>query len=628
MSSDGPFKPHPPSESRSGRPSARALLSQITAKEPPEVPSVWSEIQTERRKIVEAPSERASEQQKTDLSVRVKTVVDSPKKPGDATAPSGPDVPPTEYDDDFDTLMEIRSKIEILLDEQETRSSENEANLGELRLVLENMNMNFELPDEMDRSDVDESAKYVSEVQSGQSRLQESIRFLVKGAAQLFMQKNRLKIDKLRSDIADITYLTAQVDEQIRIKNALLEERLNSSSKIDATNANLRRRIESMKNEIRAIAGQDFEEIPELARNYQETMKRIIAEEVELTKQLWAVQQELEKERKEQVQITMMFQKVKDHPLRMAQLREELEAKVSVLRNELFEKERLASQQRGQLAANYQNETQRLIIQARKEREEQLFNLKTAQIHQLILAEKQSREEKMLMISTANAPLAANRQFKQKIAQFDRESKALVDSYEQTVHRMKAEFAQAERRMKREHDAKIQAAMEEGQLEKTALENEVAQLESVLAAKDAQYQQSSKKLEALQTQLAQLKEKIAKFTVSNQQLEKAIGTNSMESDELMNLLRENKRGKVEEKNAVKRKLLDVITSLSYFMVLSGEKEGDWMEAAQLCYQEALDECESEAPQVRKIPIPFAVQRKAVNVANGQPQKKERRGSFS
>ena len=98
---------------------------------------------------------------------------------------------------------------------------------------------------------------------------------------------NRIKIDKLRSDINDLTYMTSQVDEQIRAKNEILEERLSSSAKIDSTNAVLRRRIESTKNEIRAIAGQDFEDIPELARTYQDTMKRILSEEVELTKQLW-----------------------------------------------------------------------------------------------------------------------------------------------------------------------------------------------------------------------------------------------------------------------------------------------------------------------------------------------------
>jgi chromosome segregation ATPase len=249
------------------------------------------------------------------------------------------------------------------------------------------------------------------------------------------------------------------------------------------------------------------------------------------------------------------------------------------------------------------------------------------QIEQLLQTEKQSREEKMAVITQTNATLASNRQFKQKVTQFDRESKILVDSYEQTVKRLKMEFSQSEKRMKREHDMRIQTAEEEARLERKALENEVAQMELTLAAKDAQYQHSCAKLESLQNQLSQLKERIARYDISNRQLERAIGTKTIETDELMTLLRENKRNKMEEKNAVKRRLLDVITSLAYFMVLSGEKEGDWMTEAESCYRMALEECESDQPQVRVVPIPFARQKTAEAIINRPPEKRARRDSF-
>lgn len=599
--SEGDFEIRPPqTEPDRARPSARAVINQMTTTNTPEIPSVWTQIQEERRKIIAAPSERAKEQKKADAALRVKTAVTP--KPSKAPTEETTASKPPEDDVDYGSLLEVRSKIETLLDEQQARASENEMNLVELRLVLENMNYQFlESPIEEETGEV---AKYMGQVQVGQEKLQDSIAELVKGAAQLFLQKNKLKVDKLQADINDLTFQTTQVDEQIRVKNALLEERLNRSAKIDATNAGLRRRIESTKNEIRAIAGQDFEDIPELARTYQETMKKIIAEEVELTKQLWDVQQQLEHEKKDQVQMSLLYQKVKDHPLRMAQLQEEMEGKLAVLRNELFEKEKIASQQRGQMAMTYQNETQRLVIQARKEREEQLFKLKTAQIQQLIQAEKQSREEKMSMITSANATLASNKQFKQKLAAFDRESKGLVDSYEQTVKRLSQEFVQSERRMKREHDAKIAAVEEQTKLERQDLENEVSAMEVTLAAKDEQYQHSTRKLESLQTQLAQLKEKIAKYDVANKQLEKALGGNSMESEELMHLLTENRNRKLEEVNTVKRKLLDIISSLSYFMVLSGESDGDWLQEAQECYQDAIKECESESAEVKHVPVPF------------------------
>ena len=640
------FQVRPPSEEHPANPSARPSASRLIAPVLPdddlfEIPSVWTQIKSEQKKIISAPSERAKEQKKVDTNLRIKaaipdSAISSAQQP---TESSNQNEQQNENNDDEDPregLLEIRAKIESLLDEQENRASENESNLLELRMILENLNYHFhESPDNVQ---IDDVSRYMSQVQDGQEKLQESINYLVKGAAQLFLQKNRMKIEKLRSDINDLTYMTSQVDEQIRAKNELLEERLSSSAKIDSTNAVLRRRIESTKSEIRAIAGQDFEDIPELARTYQDTMKRILSEEVELTKQLWSVQQQLEKEKKDQVQLSLMYQKVKDHPLRMAQLTEEMETKVSSLRNELFEKEKEASQQRGQVALNYQNETQKLIIQARKEREEQLFELKMQQITQLMQAEKQSREEKSSMILNANPNLSQNKSFKAKVQLFDRETKNLMDSYEATVKQLKNEFSQSERRMKREHDIKIQEALEQTRIEREGLENEVAAMELALSAKNEQYKHSSKKLEELQTQLTQLKEKIARYDVSNKQLEKAIGDDQngnsasaadSESDELMNLLNDNKTRKIEEKNLVKRRLLDIISSLAYFMVLSGEvPEGDWLKEAKECYEVAIAECEADSRAVKKIPIPFyRVHKPKEELFENRPIKK-RRESFS
>ena len=74
--SEGGFKPRPPDEQpENGRHSARILLNQITASQGPEIPSVWSQIQAERRKITAAPAIRAKEQQKADIAVRVKTAI-------------------------------------------------------------------------------------------------------------------------------------------------------------------------------------------------------------------------------------------------------------------------------------------------------------------------------------------------------------------------------------------------------------------------------------------------------------------------------------------------------------------------------------------------------------------------
>lgn len=636
-----PFHVRPPSQdplsNSSIRPSIARPSASVSSGDPiVEIPSVWKQIKSEQKKITSAPSERAKEQNKVDINLRIKSALPEAEKASNdslslnsnqISAENNGSNEPT-MEEDAESLLEIRAKIESLLDEQQNRASENESNLLELRMILENLNNNFfEAPDNVQ---IDELSQYMTQVQTGQERLQESISYLVKGAAQLFIQKNRVKIDKLRSDINDLTYMTAQVDEQIRAKNEILEERLNSSAKIDSTNAILRRRIESTKNEIRAIAGQDFEDIPELARTYQETLKRILDEEVTLTKQLWSVQQQLEKEKKEQVQLSLLYQKVKDHPIRMQQLTEEMEEKVASLRNELFEKEKAASQQRGQVALKYQNETQKLIIQARKEREEQLFELKLQQISQLMQAEKQSREEKMQMILNANPNLSQNKAFKAKVQSFDRESKNLMDSFEQAVKQLKNEFAQSEKRIKREHDQKIQGAIKQTQLERQGLENEVQAMEIALAAKDEQYRHSSKKLEELQTQLNQLKEKIARYDVTNRQLEKAIGEegNSTTSDELMNLLHENKNRKVEEKNLVKRRMLDVISSLAYFMVLTGEiPEGDWVKEAHDCYEAAIQECESDPRAVKKVPVPFhRIHKSKEEFFNNRPIKK-RRESF-
>jgi hypothetical protein len=527
-------------------------------------------------------------------------------------------------EDDENNLFCVRSRIEGLIANQQSRAIENEQNLNELKMVLENMNYHFIEPEE--QIEVSDADKYIGQVQDGQERLEAATDALVKGAAELFVRRNRAKLEDIRSQISDLVCLTSQIDEEIRVKNELLEEKLNSNARIDATNQILRRRIESTKNEIRAIAGQDFEDIPELARTYQETMKRILGEEVELSKQKWAAQEQLEREKKDQVQMSLMYQKIKEHPLRMAQLQEELESKLAVLRTELFEKEKMASRERGQVALSYQNETQRLIIQARKDREEKLFNLKFTQIQQLLLAEKQSREEKLLILNSANPELASSRQFKVKVQQLDRESKTLVSSYEQAIRKAKQEFQESERKMRRDHDVRIQAAQEEAQSERRDLEAEVQLLERTLSAKNIHYEESSQKLRSLQSELADLKERIARFDVSYQQVEKATAGNSMAADGVLELIVENRDRKIEEKNMVKKRMFDVLMSLSYFRVLVGEAQGDWIAEARTCYELALKECEFDVENLENLPVPFS--RGETNACEAEPVKKVRRLSFS
>ena len=586
------FAVHPPQEAPSRRLNARRDADRQSS---PEIPFVWKEIQKEQERITEAPLERAKEQNKTDLVLKVRAATENPKKIADDIPSDNEDLEAEDED-----LIEIRSKIETLLDEHRIRATENESNLVELRIVLDNLMTNIN--EESETGQIEEATKYMGQVQEGQNRLQESINYLVKGAAQLFIQKNKVKVDKLRSDINDIAFLTSQVDEQIRVKNGILEDKLNSSAKIDASNAILRRRIESTKNEIRSIAGQDFESIPELARTYNDTMKRVLQEEVDLTKQLWQLQSQLEKEKKEQVQMTLMYQKVKDHPIKVAQLKEEMEAKVSKLRQELFDKEKANSLARGQTALQFQTETQKLVMQARKEREEQLFALKTNQIQALLQAEKQARDDKVRLISSANSNLSGNRAFKSKLNQFDKESKQLVDQFEQKVKQIKLEFQQSERKIKKEQEQEIQAEEEKGAMERKSLESEVAILESSLQAKNEQYQHSSAKLTQLQEQLTQLKEKIARLEVANQQLESSLDGNGNDADEIMIMLQENEKRKLAEKQNAMREMLDAITGLAYFMSLTGEKEGDWVNEARECYAEALQICEST--KAVRVPIPF------------------------
>ena len=588
--SGGQFTVRPPQSSPSRRSMSLRRDSQ-TRQTAPEIPFVWTEIQKEQEKITEAPLERAKEQNKTDLVLKVKAATENPKK---ITEDSNSD------EDEDDDIIEIRSKIETLLDEHRIRASENESNLVELRIVLDNLMSN--ISEESETSQIEEATKYMGQVQDGQNRLQESINYLVKGAAQLFIQKNKVKVDKLRSDINDIAFLTSQVDEQIRVKNGILEDKLNSSAKIDASNAILRRRIESTKNEIRSIAGQDFESIPELARTYNDTMKRILQEEVDSTKQLWQLQSQLEKEKKEQVQMSLMYQKVKEHPIKVAQLKEEMEAKISQLRQELFDKEKANSLARGQTALQFQTETQRLVMQARKEREEQLFALKTTQIQALLQAEKQARDDKVHLISSANSNLSGNRAFKAKLGQFDKESKQLVDQFEQTVKQIKQEFQQSERKIKKEQEQQIQAEEEKGAKERRGLESEVAMMEASLQAKNEQYQHSSAKLTQLQEQLTQLKEKIARLEVANQQLETSIEGGVDDGEDIMLMLQENEKRKVAEKENVTREMLDAITGLAYFMTLTGEHDGDWVKEARECFAEAMAICESH--KAVHVPIPF------------------------
>jgi len=557
------------------------------------VPSVWAQIMKEQEQIIKAPAARAKDQKKTDIELKFKTVTSEKNKSKEVD---------DENDGDF---FDLRSRIETLLDEHRIRAIENESNLVELRIVLENLNST--ISEEAEPDQIDEAAKYMGQVQEGQNRLQESISYLVKGAAQLFVQKNKLKVEKLRSDINDLAFMTSQIDEEIRIKNGILEEKLNNCAKIESSNASLRRRIENTKNEIRAIAGQDFEQIPELAKMYNETMKKILAEEVELTKQLWNLQAQLEKEKKEQVQMSLMYQKVKDHPIKVAQLTEEMEAKLSSLRSELYEKEKSNSYQRGQLASSYQSETQQLVMQARKEREELIFTQKTQQIQLLLQAEKQSRDDKIHLISSLNTNVSSNKNLKAKMNAFDRESKALVDQYDKSIRQIKSEFGQAEKRIRKEEEQKISERETEFQKERLSLENDVASMEALLASKNDQYQHSSSKLSQLQEQLAQLKEKIARMDSSNQQLERALGGNENEADDLLSILQENLKRKTSEKDIAIRQMMDAITTLSYFLVLSGEKDGDWMVEAKQCFEEALSECEKSGNF--QIPIPFSRNRK-------------------
>ncbi|EAY11572.1 hypothetical protein TVAG_006470 [Trichomonas vaginalis G3] len=613
MNEENSFQVKPPSNSPSGRPIS-LRRNEIIQKDGPEIPYVWTQIQKEQKKIIEAPNERAKEQHKTDLVLKVRAAVDNPKK--------------IEEDDDSevdDDIIEIKSKIDTLLDEHKHRTQENETNLVELRIVLDNLTSSIDQDSENEQ--IDESTKYIGQVQEGQNRLQESINYLVKGAAQLFMQKNHVKIEKLRSDINDITFLTSQVDEQIRIKNSLLEEKLDSIAKIDASNAILRRRIEGTKNEIRAIAGQDFENIPELARTYNDTMKKILEEETELTKQLWNLQSQLEKEKKEQVQMGLLYQKVKDHPIRVAQLTEEMEAKISQLRSQLYEKEKQNSLERGQTALQYQTETQRLVMQARKEREEQLFSLKTTQIQNLLQAEKQSRDDKIRLITGANSNLSGNKSFKQKLMQFENESKSLVTDFENSVKQIKQDFQQAERRVKKEQEQQIQELEEKGKQERKGLESEVSMLDAALSAKNEQYQHSQAKLQQLQDQLTQLKEKIARIEVNNQQLENSLYGSTNKTEDLMQMLIENEKRKEEEKRLICRELMESFSSLAYFMVLTGEKEGDWVEEAKICYKEAIDACESSNNM--HVPVPFERSRPTLqDVLNSRKSKSKRRKSFS
>jgi len=122
--------------------------------------------------MIAAPAERAKKQTKADISLRVKTAVTTGLNP-DGGARGVAD------DDDFGSLLEIRMRIEGLLEEQQVRASENETNLIELRLIHGNLNAQFSgEPSDVELSEV---TKYMSQVQEVQERLQESIAFLVKG---------------------------------------------------------------------------------------------------------------------------------------------------------------------------------------------------------------------------------------------------------------------------------------------------------------------------------------------------------------------------------------------------------------------------------------------------------------
>ena len=190
------FQVHPPSEDPTNSSARNSFIRPVAPIEPDddilEIPSVWAQIKSEQKKIISAPSERAKEQKKADTNLRVKAAIpDSAKNSNQATQFSNDydlnnNNNNEEDDDPREGLLEIRAKIESLLDEQETRASENESNLLELRMILENLNYHFlESPDNVQ---IDEVSRYMSQVQDGQEKLQESINYLVKGAAQLFLQ--------------------------------------------------------------------------------------------------------------------------------------------------------------------------------------------------------------------------------------------------------------------------------------------------------------------------------------------------------------------------------------------------------------------------------------------------------
>ena len=84
---------------------------------------------------------------------------------------------------------------------------------------------------------------------------------------------------------------------------------------------------------------------------------------------------------------------------------------------------------------------------------------------------------------------------------------------------------------------------------------------------------------------------------------------------------------MEEKNYAKRKLLDILSSLAYFMVLSGEVVGDWVKEAHECYEIAISECENGISGINKIPIPFNRIHKSYNELFEDRPKKKRRESF-
>ena len=548
-------------------------------------------IQEEQEIINQETTEKITEINKTDISPHVEHEIYH-----NNMIPDGID----DSEDNYDKFM-IRSKINSLLYECGTKPEEYESSLHELKIMLDNVNTSG-IPNSEGKHII-EAAHNTSNVQNGQVCSQESIDNLISGAAKLFIQKNKVKVEKLNSSINEIALMTAEVDEQIKTKRKLLEEKLKTSSSIDEANAELRKKIENTKNEIGFVGGRNLESTPSHTESYQETIKNILEEEIDLTKKLMQYQLELEYEKKKHKQLANLFQEIKDHPIKVHKLRKDQEAKISALKRELYEKEKGNSFQLAQAAIDYQEESQRLLFEARKEREEQLFQIKMNQIQNLLKSEKQSHEEKNKFITSLNPKFLNNRSFKDKLRLYNEENKHVILQYENRLRSINNEFSTIEKRIKREHDVKIREADFKTKSEYTILEAEIRSMENSFKFKNDQYLASTEILNEIKSQLLSLKKKIAKSQFSNVEHGTVLSDNVTSGEELKQILIEKDKRENSARGESSRALLDSITSLSYLMVLSGEKEGDWLEESRRCYLLANQICEESGDFI--VPLPFS-----------------------